>query len=115
MASSQLLLPVIPGRAYTVTLRIVGRKDADAPDAGLYLGAKRIGVMKPGASAIVAMLPPQKTDRATLVLRVRGWVPKQVEPGNYDERTLGVRLRGIAVRAAGVPATAKPFDANTRR
>jgi hypothetical protein len=103
-------LPVAPGKPYDILLEVSVPKEAESPDAGLYLDGKRIAALKPGDSTLAAQLPPSPSDRVALELRCRGWVPKQLHAGSKDDRTLGVQVSSVTVRARN--AGSRIFDAN---
>ncbi len=107
---SRLVLPVIPGQRYTVTLAVKAPEQSRAPDAGLYLGAKRIAELQP-EGVLKATLPAGTGDRVRLELRSGGWVPKQTIPGSTDPRTLGMQGLSVTMRAAS--AGTEVFSANT--
>ncbi len=108
--SSLLILPMVPGKAHEVAIEMAVPKEAESPDAGLYLDGKRLAAMKPGAATLVASLPPSASDRITLELRCHGWVPKQLHAGSKDDRTLGIEVYSVTMRARD--AAQKVFDAN---
>jgi hypothetical protein len=110
-SASRLLLPVVPGEPYTVTIALNTPKAAEAADAGLYLGDTQIAPLRPGTTTLSGKLPPARLDRIVLEIRCKGWVPKQVIAGSNDERTLGVTVYAVAMRAA--KAGKKVFHANT--
>ncbi|HZT41998.1 MAG TPA: glycosyl hydrolase family 28-related protein [Chthonomonadaceae bacterium] len=109
--ASQLFLPVVPGKPYTLALAMNVPEAALAPDAGIYLEGKRVAVLHAGEGVRFVPLPPAHTDRITLELRCRGWVPSRVEPGSHDDRTLGVSVYSVEMRAEG--SGRKIFNANT--
>lgn len=99
-SKSVLTLPVIPGKAYEVSLDVYIPEHALAPDAGLYMGGKRvISFAKPGLSVLKGKLPASETDKIVLEVRCRGWVPKDTIPGSTDPRELGVAVRSVAMKA----------------
>jgi hypothetical protein len=98
-AESLLKLPVIPNEAYTVTLKIDAPKPALSPEAGLYLDGKRIALFAPGAQTVTAELPALSTSRIVLTVKCTPWVPAQVHKGSHDDRTLGIHLSEISMRA----------------
>lgn len=110
---SKLILPVVPGKRYALTLDVSVPGTAVSEDMGLYLGDKRIASLpkedKP--ATINAVIPPQSSDQVTVTLRANGWVPAKVIEGNQDNRTLGVRAFAVTMRAAG--AKGDIFNANT--
>jgi hypothetical protein len=108
--SSAINLPVMPGKPYEIALELSVPKEAESPDAGLYLDGKRLAAIKPGDSKLVAQLPPSSSDRIALELRCRGWVPKQLHAGSKDDRTLGMQVYSVKMQARG--ADSRVFDAN---
>ncbi len=99
-SNSTLILPVIPGKPYEVTLDVFVPEHAVEPAAGVYLGTKRIiAFSKPGRSFLIGQLPASKADRVTLEIRCRGWVPKDVTEGSSDPRTLGVAVRSVRMKS----------------
>jgi len=109
-AVSRLDLPVVPGKPYQIAIELSVPKEAESPEAGLYLDGKRIAAIRPGTSPLVADLPPSLSERVALDLRCHGWIPKQVHPGSKDDRMLGVQAFSVTMRARD--AGAKFFDAN---
>ncbi|HEX2972450.1 MAG TPA: glycosyl hydrolase family 28-related protein [Tepidisphaeraceae bacterium] len=110
-AISQFILPVVPGKPYRLTLELAVPKEAQSPDAGIYLAGKRIASIEPGATKVVADLPASTKDRVTIELRCRGWVPKDTKPGSEDNRTLGLSVYSVRMQAKD--ATDRVFNANT--
>jgi hypothetical protein len=109
-AVSRLKLPVVAGKPYTIAIDLSAGKQALSPDAGLYLDGRAIALLKPGDQQLGAELPPGAADPVELELRCKGWVPKELSPSASDDRTLGVQVRSVTMRAAG--ADAPVFDAN---
>ena len=110
MGSSQLILPVPPDKACTITLEGDFSANAVAADSGLYLGDKPLALLQAGAP-LSADLPPTGEGLVRLELRCQGWVPQEVQPGSVDPRTLGVQVSTITVKAAD--AGDAVFSANT--
>lgn len=108
---SRLSLPVVPGKPYTLSLELNVPEAAAAPDAGLYLDGKRLASFKPGATTLTLELPPSRTERVALEVICKGWIPRKVIAGSQDDRTLGVTLYAVTVRAKG--AKNRVFSANT--
>lgn len=106
-------LPVIPGKAYEVTLDIHTPEYAVSEENALYLGdTKLVSVAtKGGPSEAVARFTPEK-DQAKLFLRVKAWRPIDTM-ATADARSIGVGLRSVHVRAVDAPKDAPLFDANT--
>lgn len=111
MASSRLSLPVAAGVPYTLTLEANTPEAAISSEAGIYLDGKRVAELKPGAATVTVKLPPAAGELVALELRCRGWVPRQVQRGSNDDRTLGLSLYSLTVRADG--AADRLFVANT--
>jgi hypothetical protein len=109
-AASQLGLPVMPGKPYTMTLEVAVPKEADSSEAGLYLDGRRLAVLRAGDSRVTVDLPPVSSDRILLELRCRGWVPKRSVAGSKDERTLGITAFRAVMRARD--AGPRVFDLN---
>ena len=55
--------------------------------------------------------PDPRKERITVALRCQGWVPRNVNPGSSDDRTLGVSVYSVIMRSA--KAGKKVFNANT--
>jgi len=108
-----IILPVLPGRAYTLDLDLSVPSAAESPDAGVYLDGKRLAPIRSTDSTVSIALPPAAMDRITLEVRCRTWVPKALSSASNDERRLGINLYGITLRADGAPA--RRYDANTGR
>ena len=109
-AVSQLDLPVVTGKPYEVSIELAVPKQAESPETGLYYEGKRIATIPPGAATISAAIPPSNSDRVTLELRCRGWVPKDTFSGSKDDRTLGLSVYSVLMRAQG--REGKAFNAN---
>jgi hypothetical protein len=107
---SRLLLPVVPGEPYTITLEVKVPDQAITPDAGLYLEGGRIAPLQAGL-VITASLPSCPGDKVRLELRAGGWVPQRVIPGSTDPRTLGIQVSRVTMRSAS--GSARVFNANT--
>jgi hypothetical protein len=107
---SRLLLPVVPGEAYTIMLAVEVPARAITPEAGLYVAGTRIAPLQ-ASNAITASVPPGPGDKARLEVRAGGWVPQQVIPGSGDRRTLGIQLSRVTMRSAS--AGTNVFNANT--
>ena len=108
--SAHLLLPVVAGKACTVTFECEIPEHAVAADSGVYLGQKLLAPLVSG-KPLVAELPAAEGDRVQLELRCKGGVPKALIKGSNDDRTLGVLLRSVTVKTAG--AGEAVFSANT--
>ena len=109
-AESQLSLPVVANETYTLTLNVVVPGTALSPQAGLYLDGKRLAAFVAGATTVTAELPPTAAGRVTLKVICNGWIPAQLNQATLDDRTLGVQLSAITLRAKS--AGPRVFDAN---
>lgn len=99
---AQITLPVVPNKAYKITVDVAVPQQALMANAGLYFGNKKImSFTKAGASVLTSTISPVKSDTVTLNLRVKNWRPNEVIPDNTDNRLLGVAVRQITMKAAG--------------
>ncbi len=110
LPDAKLLLPVLPGKRYSITLVVNVPPHAVTPDGGLYLDGKQLAPLE-GTSLLTAELPPCSADRVRLELRCKGWVPQQVISNSSDARTLGIQVFSLTMRAEG--ADTRVFNANT--
>ena len=109
---SLLVLPVLPDKEYSLSVDVFVPPTARSPEAGLYLGDKRIAELPKGDSgALRATLPPSNSGSVSLSIRVKGWVPREVEPGSSDDRVLGIQIHSVTMQAKG--AKGKVFDGNS--
>ena len=99
-----------PGEPYTITIEVKVPDQAISPQAGLYVGDKRIAPLQAG-NLLTASLAPSTGDMVRLELRAGGWVPQRAIPGSSDPRTLGVRVSKVTMRNAA--AGTNVFNANT--
>ncbi|HYG35032.1 MAG TPA: glycosyl hydrolase family 28-related protein [Clostridia bacterium] len=109
-AASRFILPVAPGKRYTVTLELDAPPQALNDAAGLYLKGKKIAPLKEG-STLVANLPASRDDRVELELRCNSWVPQKTIPNSNDFRALGVQAFKLTMRSSSKDG--KLFNANT--
>ena len=105
--SAKLLLPVVPGELYSITLEIKADDQAVSPDTGLYLDGKQITSLRAGTT-LTAVLPPSHTDQVKLELR---YSRRQLPASSKDRRALGIQVFSVTMFAEG--AGNKIFDANT--
>ena len=110
-AEAQLKLPIVPDKPYLLTLELSVPKTAISPDTGLYLDGKRIASFAAGATTLTAELPPAHAETITLNVVCTGWTPSHLNPTAQDDRTLGVSLSGLTMRAQD--AGQRIFQANT--
>jgi hypothetical protein len=109
-ARSRLLLPVVPGLGYELTIEGHVPATAVSPEAGIYLDGKQLATLNT-KGPLTVKLPPSKENRVRIELRCQGWVPQKQLSGSRDPRTLGVQVWAITMRAE--QAGAKVFSANT--
>ncbi|MGB9625691.1 MAG: glycosyl hydrolase family 28-related protein [Phycisphaerae bacterium] len=111
--TSTLKLPVVPDKAYTVSLDVCVRGPAVDPSAGVYLDGKRIAALpdKEGPAIMTGTIPPTNADSVTLTLRVKPWSPREIDKKATDPRVLGIAVRSVTMKAEG--ATQPPSSANT--
>lgn len=110
-AESLLRLPVAPGERYHLSLKLSVPKQAVSPEAGLYLNEKRLAAFAPSAQTLAVELPPATSEQIVLKLVCAGWMPSRIHAGSQDNRTLGVQLHEILMKAAD--AGPRIFQANT--
>jgi hypothetical protein len=109
MPSSSLVLPVISGKASTITLKLMAPPQAITAEAGLYLDGKQIAPLT-NTDTLTATLPATTKDQVRLELRAQGWVPMKLDPNSKDPRMIGVQVSSVEVRSTD--AGEKVFDAN---
>lgn len=109
MPISSIVLPVIPGKAYTLTLKLMVPPQAIAAESGLYLDGKQIAPLV-STDTLTATFTAAAKHQLRLELRSQGWVPMKLDPNSKDPRTLGVQVSSVEMRAAD--AGEKVFDAN---
>jgi hypothetical protein len=109
MAQSRLMLPVNPGEPYTMTLQLQVPAAARSDHAGVYLDNRRLCGLTNGTTSV--SIPAGTDPRLMLEVRSAGWVPQRIIPGSHDQRTLGVQLFELSMRAEG--SGKKVFNANT--
>lgn len=110
-SESLLCVPVVAGEPYQLTLDLRVPAAAASPEAGLYLGDKRLAAFEPGLLALAVELPPSAQDTVTLRVVCQPWVPRKQNPASQDDRPLGVSLSGLTMRGKG--AGPRVFSANT--
>jgi hypothetical protein len=111
-SNAQLVLPVLAGTEYTLSLEVFVPRHAVDAGNGIYLGEERLAALpeQEGPASIVASIPKQKSDKVRLIVRAKGWIPASVIPGSTDTRELGLALRAVTMKARRAPA--RVFDAN---
>jgi len=109
MPISSILLPVIPDKAYTLTLKLMVPPQAITAESGLYLDGKQIAPLV-NTDTLSATFTAAAKNQLRLELRSQGWVPMKLDPNSKDPRTLGVQVSSVEMRATD--AGEKVFDAN---
>lgn len=109
MPISSIVLPVIPGKAYTLTLKLMVPAQAITAESGLYLDGKQIAPLV-STDTFTATFTAAAKNQLRVELRSQGWVPMKLDPNSKDPRTLGVQVSSVEMRAAD--AGEKVFDAN---
>jgi hypothetical protein len=102
---SKLVLPVLPGRKYKMTMDVYAPPIALRSGAGVFLGDQKIcGITKTGTYKIAGTVPAQKARSITLSVECRNWKPEDVSPAaKWDNRVLGVAVRSVSLEA--IPAS----------
>lgn len=111
-AASKLVLPVVPGRDYRLTIEANVPKAAESADSGVYFEGRCLAPLRSG-SPVTVTLPSVVGERVRLELRCRGWVPTKELARSQDGRTLGIQAFAVTMRAEG--AEERIFDANSGR
>lgn len=111
--NSKLVLPVRANRAYGLTVSVTVPEAAVAPDAGIYLGKKQIArFAKSGYQTVTAQFVSLAEDTVSLTVRCKPWVPSKLDTRSGDNRTLGVQVHSVTLRARR-GAGERLFDGNT--
>ncbi|MBN1124048.1 MAG: hypothetical protein JXA82_03510 [Sedimentisphaerales bacterium] len=110
-SKSKLVLPVVPNTDYILSLDVRIPALAADKDAGVYFLDKRLAELKPGENPIQVKLRSGDETNVTVEIRCKGWIPMQTDPNSRDNRTLGIRLFGLTMKAKD--AGQKVFNANT--
>ncbi|MBN1817867.1 MAG: hypothetical protein JW828_10940 [Sedimentisphaerales bacterium] len=108
---SKLVLPVVPNTDYVLALNARVPAPAVDKEAGLYYQGKRLIGLETGENAIQVGLRSGQETTAVVEIRCRGWIPMETDPNSRDNRTLGIRLFGLTMKAK--EAGEKIFNANT--
>ena len=111
--NAEIVLPVIPGKAYKVTLDMSVPKPAMMPGAGIYVGATKVaGFKRSGNQMATGLIPASKTSEVVLQIKCRNWKPVDNEPNNRDTRDLGVAVHTVTMKAVGATGRT-PYDASS--
>ena len=108
---SRLILPTLKNADYTLTLHVAIPSHAIDDKAGIYRDDKRIAEFKADAPNVTVNFRSADKDTTVLEIRCKEWIPKNILPGNQDNRTLGIQLFGATIKAKS--AGTKLFIANT--
>lgn len=110
---SEFRLPVVQGKAYTVSVALNLPASAVDKANGLYLGDQRIIELpdKTFLGTITGSIPASDKDYVMLILKVKSWCPKDTNSSSLDTRLLGAALLSVTMKADG--AVGKPTNANT--
>ena len=104
-------IPIRPNTAYTVTIDATIPQHAVDPRGGLYVGETCVvSLAEAGEVTATGSLAPQDGEKVRLHLKVKTWVPSQVIPNSDDDRSLGISVSSITLRAEGAPD--RVFSAN---
>lgn len=107
-AKSALRLPVLPGRAYTLTLW--ASAPAGAPPRTFVVdGGPKVVEKRSGAQVITLVLPARlTTGKHAITLTVGGptWTPARLQPPSTDSRALTARVFALEMTAAGAGGAA---------
>ena len=111
--NSQLVLPVRPGKAYSINMELFIPEYALKPGAGLYLGKTQVAKFtKAGKVVVIGKIPPSKGNSVTLRIDCNIWIPKEHDPNSGDMRKLGLTMYYVVMRAQGSDGK-RMFDANS--
>ena len=110
LSDSRIVLPVLSGITYSISIDAHVPEKALIPDAGLFVGGRKIAPLDRNAPMKV-ILP--KTEGTNLVLEIRcnQWCPQKEVTGSQDSRLLGIQVFSINMR--GDAAGENIFSANT--
>jgi len=106
--SSRLLLPVIPGRGYQLTISVEIPKALDNAEITLVSSGQTLGNVQRETTTVT--LPPQSSDHVMIEIRTPTWVPQKVIPRSQDQRELGIQVFSVVMKADG--AKDQVFNAN---
>ncbi|HOD50427.1 MAG TPA: glycosyl hydrolase family 28-related protein [Candidatus Hydrogenedentes bacterium] len=111
-AKPRLVLPVDPGKEYSLTVDVFVPEQALDAQNGLYLGPKRIAELpaKEGAALISATIPPQEHTSVEIAVRAKAWFETSQGVTPNSARPLSVAVRRFTMKARRAPA--RMFDAN---
>ena len=100
----RLILPVEPGKPYTLKLDVYIPSYARAPDSGVFLGEARLANLsdREGFSEITVSIPAQGTDAVEVRIRAQSWTPIE-KLGSNDGRTLTVALNRVQMKTRRAP------------
>lgn len=99
---ARLRLPILPGRAYTLTLWTSSPAGAPPHTISIADSPKTL-VIQPGAQIVTLTIPAAATqDRHSLDVTLGGptWTPVHLQPPSSDNRTLTMRVFAVELKAA---------------
>jgi len=112
-AKSALRLPVLPGRAYTLTVWVSA--PAGAPPRTFAVdGGPQAVVTRPGPQIVTLAIPARLTaGKHALTVTVGGppWTPAHLQPPSTDTRALTARVFALEMTAAGAGGN-RPANVN---
>ncbi|HOA75250.1 MAG TPA: glycosyl hydrolase family 28-related protein [Phycisphaerae bacterium] len=107
---TELRLPVLPGKKYTLSLDTHVPAPAIHSGNGLFLGDTRVLAL-PGEAytgVLTGTIPATDQNEVVLTFRVKEWQPRKVIKDSQDYRDLGIALFSITMKAED--ATGDPVD-----
>ena len=93
-----------------LTLDVMVPAAAECPEAGLYLGDRRLVGLDSKTETVTVQLPASTNGRQRIEIRCQGWVPKQMIKDSNDDRKLGITVYAVTMRAED--AAPRIFDVN---
>ena len=110
-AETQLILPVIPGKEYVMTMDLFVKEGTAAPENGIHFKEKRLVEFPERATGIVtAIIPAQNEETIIVIIQAKSWRPKDFDSNSLDKRPRGVAVRTVTMKAKD--ATDRLYDAN---
>jgi len=107
--SSRMFLPVIPDRAYQMTVDAEIPKAIQDAEVKLVCNGESLGRLQHGKTTLT--IPPQSADRVIIEIQTPTWVPRNVISRSQDDRELGIQVFSVSMKAEG--AGDPVFNANT--
>ena len=104
-----MFLPVIPDRAYQMTVDAEIPKAIQDAEVKLVCNGESLGRLQHGKTTLT--IPPQSADRVIIEIQTPTWVPRNVISRSQDDRELGIQVFSVSMKAEG--AGDPVFNANT--